>query len=85
MRILGIRLPLGANIAALLLLVFVLMALLAAASQVLAGNAAEAANWANSVRERDPSLTRADFQRGYPVTAEPMRTKIDTALRGLGF
>lgn len=63
----------------------VLMALLAAASQVLAGNAAEAANWANSVRERDPSLTRADFQRGYPVTAEPMRTKIDTALRGLGF
>ena len=63
----------------------VLMALLAAASQVMAGNASQAAAWATTVRERDPTLTRADFFRGYPVTAEPMRTKIDAALRGLGF
>lgn len=63
----------------------VLMALLAAASQALAGNAPEAATWARGVHERDPTLTRADFFRGYPVTAEPMRTKIDAVLRGLGF
>jgi TolB-like protein/Tfp pilus assembly protein PilF len=63
----------------------VLMALLAAASQVLAGNAAQAAAWATEVRGRRPALNSADFFRGYPVTAEPMRTKIAKALQGLGF
>jgi TolB-like protein/Flp pilus assembly protein TadD len=63
----------------------VLMALLAAASQVLAGNPTQAANWAKSVRERAPSLTSADFFRAYPVTAEPMRSKIATALTKIGY
>jgi hypothetical protein len=61
------------------------MALLAAASQALAGNTAQAATWAADVHERGPLLTSVDFFRGYPVTAEPMRTKIATALQELGF
>ena len=63
----------------------VFMALLAAASQALAGNTAQAVAWAADVHERGPLLTSVDFFRGYPVTAEPMRTKIATALQELGF
>jgi len=63
----------------------VFMALLAAAAQALAGNAARAAAWAADVRERGPLLNSKDFFRGYPVTAEPMRTRIAAALQGLGF
>lgn len=63
----------------------VFMALLAAATQALAGNAAQATAWAADVRERGPSICAADFFRGYPVRAEPMRTKIADALKGLGF
>lgn len=63
----------------------VFMALLAAAAQALAGNAAQATAWAADVRERGPLLSSVDFFRGYPVKAEPMRTKIANALQGLGF
>ena len=63
----------------------VLMALLAAATQMLAGNAAQAAAWAANVRDRGPHLTSVDFFRAYPVTAEPMRSKIAKAIRELGF
>jgi TolB-like protein/Tfp pilus assembly protein PilF len=63
----------------------VFMALLAAAAQALAGNTARAAAWAAKVRERGPLLDSADFFRGYPVKAEPMRTKIADALQELGF
>jgi TolB-like protein len=63
----------------------VFMALLAAAAQALAGNTARAAAWAANVRERGPLLNSKDFFRGYPVTAEPMRSKIAAALQGLGF
>jgi TolB-like protein/Tfp pilus assembly protein PilF len=63
----------------------VFMALLAAATQALAGNTAEAEAWAADVRKRGPNLGSADFFRGYPVRAEPMRTRIADALRGLGF
>ena len=63
----------------------VFMALLAAVTHALAGNAAEATAWASNVRERGPSICAEDFFRGYPVRAEPMRTKIALALRDLGF
>lgn len=63
----------------------VFMALLAAAAQALAGDAARAEAWAANVRERGPNLGSVDFFRGYPVQAEPMRSRIAAALQGLGF
>lgn len=63
----------------------VFMAMLAAAAQALAGNTARAEAWAADVRERGPNLSSVDFFRGYPVQAEPMRTRIADALQGLGF
>lgn len=63
----------------------VFMALLAATAQVLAGDSARAAAWASDVRKRGPLLSSVDFFRGYPVRAEPMRTRIADALQGLGF
>jgi len=63
----------------------VFMALLAAVTQALAGNPDRAAAWAKDVRERGPSVSGADFFRGYPVQAEPMRTRIADALQRLGF
>lgn len=63
----------------------VFMAVLAAAAQSLAGDTAKAAAWAADVRERGPNITSADFFRGYPVRAEPMRGRIARALRELGF
>ena len=62
----------------------VFMAVLAAAAQALAGDTARATAWAADVRERRPLLSSVDFFRGYPVTAEPMRTRITDALQGLG-
>ena len=63
----------------------VFMAFLAAVAQALSGDATRAAAWAADVRERRPLLRGVDFFRGYPVKAEPMRTRIADALRGLGF
>ena len=63
----------------------VFMALLAAAAQALVGDTARATAWAADVRERRPLLSSVDFFRGYPVKAEPMRTRIADALQGLGF
>lgn len=63
----------------------VFMAVLAAAAQGLAGNMSRAREWAADVRARRPILSSADFFRGYPVQAEPMRTRMATTLRELGF
>jgi tetratricopeptide (TPR) repeat protein len=63
----------------------VFMAVLAAAAQSLAGDTARAAAWAADVRERGPNITSVDFFRGYPVRAEPMRSRIARALQDLGF
>ena len=63
----------------------VFMALLAAATQALAGNTAQAEAWAADVRKRGPLICSADFFRGYPVRAEPMRSRIARALQDLGF
>ena len=63
----------------------VFMAVLAAAAQSLAGDKPRAEAWAANVRERGPLIRSADFFRGYPVRAEPMRTRIADALQELGF
>lgn len=63
----------------------VFMALLAAAAQGLAGDSARARAWAEEVRNRDPQIRGDDFFRCYPVTAEPMRSKVAAVLRQLGF
>ena len=63
----------------------VLIAMIAAAAQWLAGNEAAARAWAANVRERDPVLTREDFFRAFPIKPELMRRKADVALAGLGF
>ena len=63
----------------------VFMALLAAAAQVLAGDAARAEAWAADVRRRGPRLNSADFFRGYPIRTEPMRSRVAAALDSLGF
>ena len=63
----------------------VFMALLAAATQALAGDMTQARAWAENVRARRSHLSSADFFRGYPVKAEPMRARIANALQSLGF
>ena len=63
----------------------VFMAVLAAVAQSLAGDSARAEALAADVRSRGPDISRADFFRGYPVQAEPMRSHIEDALQRLGF
>ncbi|WP_197493320.1 winged helix-turn-helix domain-containing tetratricopeptide repeat protein [Woeseia oceani] len=63
----------------------VLIAMIAAATQELAGNAAAAATWAANVRERSPQLGSAEFFGAFPMRKEPLRTQFATALQKLGF
>lgn len=63
----------------------VLIAMVAAAAHALRGDAARAAFWAANVRQRSPELTCAHFFRAFPINAEPMRGRLERALRPLGF
>lgn len=63
----------------------VLIAMIAAAAHTLAGNTDRAAFWANNVRERNDALTREDFFRAFPMKSDPMRARVDQALRRVGF
>lgn len=63
----------------------VLIAMIAVAAHALAGDAARAAAWAAIVQARDPSLTRADFLRSFPMKNESMRSRVDAALARFGF
>lgn len=63
----------------------VLIAMIAAATESIAGNEPAARAWAAQVRERDPQLTRADFFDAFPVRAEWMRERLSGALDELGF
>jgi TolB-like protein/DNA-binding winged helix-turn-helix (wHTH) protein len=63
----------------------VLIAMIAAAAQALALDAAAAARWTSNVRERNSSLTRADFSRAFPMQSETMRARVLRALAQLGF
>jgi hypothetical protein len=46
---------------------------------------ARAASWAANVRERNPSLTRDDFFRAFPMKAELARQRVSDALGIYGF
>ncbi|HSN73270.1 MAG TPA: winged helix-turn-helix domain-containing protein [Steroidobacteraceae bacterium] len=63
----------------------VLIAMIAAAAQAMAGDEREAQRWAANVRERNPDLTIEDFSRAFPMKIDAMRTRIASALHRLGF
>lgn len=63
----------------------VLIAMIAAAAQSLAGNEKLARTWADNVRERSPLLTHEDFFRAFPVQSETLRLRASAALQKLGF
>jgi TolB-like protein len=63
----------------------VLIAMIAAAAQLLNGDLSRAALWATNVRERNASLNRDDFLRAFPMKSEPMRVRVMQALAQLGF
>lgn len=62
----------------------VLIAMIAAAAHALAGDATRAAAWAANVRERNPTLTRADFFRAFPMSSPSLRRRVSQALRRSG-
>jgi TolB-like protein len=63
----------------------VLIAMIAAAAQVLAGNQEAASTWARNVRERNPQIACEDFFHAFPMKSESMRLRLAAALRSLGF
>jgi TolB-like protein len=63
----------------------VLIVMIAAAAQALAGDAKQARHWAADVRSRNPALTRDDFFGAFPMRSTSMRTRIAAALETLGF
>ena len=63
----------------------VLIAMIAAAAQLLAGNTERAQWWAANVRERNGTLGCEDFFRAFPMTSQSTRERVTRALRTLGF
>jgi len=63
----------------------VLIAMIAAAANAMAGNDALAAGWAANVRERSPALTQHDFFTAFPLRSHEMRSRVAAALQRLGF
>ena len=63
----------------------VLIAMIAAAAQFLAGDKARANYWAGNVRERNPQLTSNDFFKAFPFRDAALRKRTAAALKTLGF
>jgi len=63
----------------------VLIAMIAAAAQALAGNEPRATFWAANARERNPRLGLDDFLRAFPMKPAAMRAPVSVALAKLGF
>jgi TolB-like protein len=63
----------------------VLIAMIAVAAHALCGDDTRAAFWAANVRARNPSLTRSDFLRSFPMRSDAMRARVAGALAGCGF
>ena len=63
----------------------VLIAMIAAAAHTLSGDSAKAAAWAANVRERSPSLGRAEFFRAFPIRPTAVRERVSDALARRGF
>ncbi|MDZ7784252.1 MAG: hypothetical protein U5K56_15375 [Halioglobus sp.] len=62
----------------------VLIAMVAAAANGLAGDATRAANWARDVRNRHPGLSVADFFRAFPMRSDEQRQRIGRVLAHYG-
>lgn len=63
----------------------VLIAMIAAGAQSLAGDVARAQAWATNVRDRNPRMNRESFFRAFPMKAVTMRSRVSAALEKLGF
>lgn len=63
----------------------VLIAMIAAVAQELAGDERRAQYWAANVRERGPLLTGEDFFRSFPLQSAALRPRVSVALAKLGF
>ena len=63
----------------------VLIAMIAVSTSALANNHARAAWWAENVRSRNPTLTREDFFRAFPIRSAETRNRIALALARFGF
>jgi tetratricopeptide (TPR) repeat protein len=63
----------------------VLIDLIAASTQWLAGKLEQADEWAGRARQRQPGITREDFFRSFPMRAPALRQPITRALEGLGY
>ena len=63
----------------------VLIAMIAAVAQLLAGNKVSADAWADNVRSRNPALGSAEFFAAFPMRSPIMHAEVSTALTALGF
>ncbi|MGB5740461.1 MAG: winged helix-turn-helix domain-containing protein [Woeseia sp.] len=62
-----------------------LIAMIAAAAELMAGNEPAARLLAANVHERDPRLSRADFFRAFPLRSDALRSRFSAALEKLAF
>jgi len=58
----------------------VLIAMIASVAHALAGDPVRTRYWAANVRERNPSLTRDDFFRAFPMKSAETRSRVSDAL-----
>ena len=63
----------------------VLIALIAVAAHALVGDEIRAASWAANVRSRNPTLTRSDFFRAFPMMSEATKARVSNALTRFRF
>jgi len=63
----------------------VLIAMIASATQAIAGDESASIAWAADVRGRNPALTREDFFRSFPMKVAGTRARMDAALARRGF
>jgi len=63
----------------------VLIAMVAAVAQWLAGNEDAARTWAANVRERNDALGEADFLAAFPLKSPSIRAQVSGALKSMGF
>jgi hypothetical protein len=63
----------------------VFIAMVAAATQTLAGHDERARWWTAEVRKRDARLGRGEFFASFPIRSQALRARVDEGLRSLGF
>lgn len=63
----------------------VLIAMIAAAAQALAGNDEHSRYWVNEVRRRSATVTRKEFFSAIPMRSTELRQRVSAALDKLGF